>query len=579
MGGESHQYKPGLYHGTTPIEPPDVEGYHLTTDLADQMIAWVGRQRTVSPDKPFFVYWAPGATHAPHHVAPQWSAPFAGQFDQGWDALREETFARQKALGVIPADTQLTPRHESIPAWDDISPEHKKIAARLMEVYAGFMAHTDHEVGRIVTALKDMDEWDDTLFVYVIGDNGAAAAGGIDGVFNEMVSLNGLKEDVAVVLSKMDEFGGPKASNEYPVGFAWATCTPFQFTKQFASHFGGTRNPMIVTWPSRITDHGGLRSQFHHVIDIAPTLLEAAGIPAPEAVNGVAQKPLDGTSLAYTFDDPSAPDQRTTQYFEIMGIRGIYHEGWFACTYHGKIQWKPGKPPAFSDDRWELYDLTHDYSQATDLAAAQPEKLAELKALFDDEAEKNSVFPLDDRGPARAMNARPTIMGDRTSISLEAGAIRMPEDIIRSTFNRSYSITADFDPNASGTTEGVLFAAGGYFAGLSLYVQEDRPKFTYNYFGSTYTTVAGADPLPASKTSVRVEFDYDGGGLGEGGLARLLVNDTEVGQARIEATVPLGFSADEGIDVGMDTGTPAADTYDDAFPFTGTIEMVTIVLR
>ncbi|WP_167104730.1 arylsulfatase [Mycobacterium sp. DL592] len=579
MGGESHQYKPGLYHGTTPIEAPDIEGYHLTTDLADQMIAWVGRQRTVSPDKPFFVYWAPGATHAPHHVAPEWSAPFAGQFDEGWDALREAIFARQKALGVIPDDALLTPRHESVPAWDDISPEHKKIGARLMEVYAGFMAHTDHEIGRIVTALKDMNEWDDTLFVYIIGDNGAAPAGGIEGVFNEMVSLNGLKEDVQVVLSKMDEFGGPKASNEYPVGFAWATCTPFQFTKQFASHFGGTRNPMIVTWPSRIADHGGLRSQFHHVIDIAPTLLEAAGIPAPEVVNGVAQKPLDGTSLAYTFDDAQAPDRRTTQYFEIMGIRGIYHEGWFACTYHGKILWKPGKAPAFSDDRWELYDLTRDFSQATDLAAEHPEKLAELKALFDDEARRNSVFPLDDRGPARAMNARPTIMGDRTSISLEAGAIRMPEDIIRSTFNRSYSITADFAPNASGATEGVLFAAGGYFAGLSLYVQDGRPKFTYNYFGSTYTTIVGDDALPEGPTSLRLEFDYDGGGLGKGGLARLSVNDTEVGQARIEATVPLGFSADEGIDVGMDTGTPAADTYDDAYPFTGTIEMVTIALR
>ena len=579
MGGESHQYKPGLFHSTNPIEPPDVEGYHLTTDLADQMIGWVGRQRTVSPDKPFFVYWAPGATHAPHHAPPEWVAPFAGQFDAGWDALREEIFERQKALGVIPADAQLTPRHESIPAWDDISEDHKKIASRLMEVYAGFMAHTDHEIGRIVSALKDMDEWDNTLFVYIIGDNGAASAGGIDGVFNEMVSLNGLKEDVQVVLSKMDEFGGPKASSEYPVGFAWAMCTPFQFTKQFASHFGGTRNPMIITWPSRIDDLGGLRSQFHHVIDIAPTLLEAAGLPAPSVVNGVDQKPLDGISLAYTFADAQAAERRATQYFEIMGIRGIYHHGWFACTYHGKIQWKPGKLPAFSDDRWELYDLTRDYSQATDLAAEHPDKLAELQALFDSEAEKNSVFPLDDRGPSRAINARPTIMGDRSSITLEAGAIRMPEDIIRSTFNRSYSITAEFDPSDTGATEGVLFAAGGYFAGLSLYVQDGRPKFTYNYFGSTYTTVVGSQPLPAGRTSVRVEFVYDGGGLGQGGLARLLVNDAEVGQTRIEATVPLGFSADEGIDVGMDTGTPASDTYDGTYPFTGTIEAVTIELK
>ncbi|OOK77465.1 sulfatase family protein [Mycobacterium kansasii] len=401
MGGEAHQYNPGLYHGTTPVERPDgVENYHLTTDLADRMIEWVHRQQAMSPDRPFFVYWAPGATHAPHHVAPEWSEPFRGRFDGGWDTLREEIYSRQQELGVIPADAALTPRHESIPAWDTMSAEQQRIASRLMEVYAGFLAHTDHEIGRIVTALKDMSVWDNTMVVYIIGDNGAAAAGGITGVFNEMVTLNGLQEDPEIVLSRIDDFGGPKASNEYPVGFAWAMCTPFQFTKQFASHFGGTRNPMIVTWPQRINDGGGLRSQFHHVIDIAPTILEAAGIPAPVVVNGVPQQPHDGISLAYTFDDAAAPDRRRTQYFEIKGIRGIYHDDWMACTYHGKIQWQPGsKMPAFSDDRWELYDLSQDYSQAVDLSAQHPDRLAELKALFDAEAEKNHVFPLDDRGP------------------------------------------------------------------------------------------------------------------------------------------------------------------------------------
>ncbi|VBA57542.1 arylsulfatase [Mycobacterium attenuatum] len=580
MGGEAHQYNPGLYHGTTPIERPEgVENYHLTTDLADRMIEWVHRQQAMSPDRPFFVYWAPGATHAPHHVAPEWSEPFRGRFDGGWDKLREEIYARQQELGVIPADAALTPRHESIPAWDTMSAEQQRIASRLMEVYAGFLAHTDHEIGRIVTALKDMSVWENTMFVYIIGDNGAAAAGGITGVFNEMVTLNGLQEDPEIVLSRIDDFGGPKASNEYPVGFAWSMCTPFQFTKQFASHFGGTRNPMVVTWPRRINDCGGLRSQFHHVIDIAPTILEAAGIPAPVVVNGVPQQPYDGISLAYTFDDAAAPDRRRTQYFEIKGIRGIYHDDWMACTYHGKIQWQPGsKMPAFSDDRWELYDLSQDYSQAVDLSAQHPDRLAELKALFDAEGEKNHVFPLDDRGPARAIGARPTVLGQRTSISLGHGSIRMPEDIIRCAFNRSYSITAVIDTPGGETVEGVLLAAGGYFAGLALYVQNGLAKFTYNYFGSKYTTVAAATPLPAGNATVAIEFDYDGGGLGKGGVARLLVNECQAGESRIERTVPLGFSADEGLDIGLDGGTPAADTYEGTFPFNGTIKEVTIRL-
>lgn len=580
MGGEAHQYNPGLYHGTTPIERPEGdEGYHLTSDLADRMIGWVHRQQAISPDRPFLVYWAPGATHSPHQVAPEWSEPFRGRFDAGWDKLREEIYSRQKLLGVIPAEAALTPRHESIPAWDTLSAEQQRIASRLMEVYAGFLAHTDHEIGRIITALKDMSVWDNTLFFYIIGDNGAAAAGGINGVFNEMVALNGLREDPEIVLSKIDEFGGPRASNEYPVGFAWAMCTPFQFTKQFASHFGGTRNPMIVTWPQRITDGGGLRSQFHHVIDIAPTILEAAGIPAPAVVNGVPQQPYDGISLAYTFGDAAAEGRRRTQYFEIKGIRGIYHDDWMACTYHGKIQWRPSSLPAFSDDRWELYDLSRDYSQAVDLSAQHPDRLAELKALFDAEGEKNSVFPLDDRGPARAIGARPSILGGRTSISFGQGSIRMPEDIIRSAFNRSYSITAAIDTPGGDSVDGVLLAAGGYFAGLSLYVQHGLAKFTYNYFGSQYTTVAAEALLPAGKVTIAIEFDYDGGGLGKGGVVRLLVDGSRVGESRIERTVPLGFSADEGLDIGLDGGTPAADTYEGTFPFNGAINEVTIQLR
>jgi arylsulfatase A-like enzyme len=557
MGGEAHQYFPGLFEGTTPIERPEhAEKYHLTTDLVDKAVTWMNAQKALAPEKPFFIYWAPGATHAPHHVYPEWVKPYEGKFDQGWDRLREEIFTRQKTRGVIPVDAKLTPRHESIPAWDSLTPEKKKIAARLMEVYAGFLAQTDFEVGRLVQG----------------------PAGGIDGVFNEMVFLNGLKEDPAVVLSKIDQFGGPKANNEYPVGFSWAMATPFQFTKQFAGYLGGVRNPMVVSWPNRIKDHGGLRTQFHHVIDIAPTLYEAAGIPMPLMVDGVAQRPLDGASFIYSFDNAKAPSPRTTQYFEIAGTRGLYRDGWLASTYHNKIPWRPAPGQPFEQDRWELYNLNEDYSQAVDLAAKEPEKLQTMKELFLVEAARNQVLPLDDRGPARVVGARPSIIGDRTTFSFRAGSTRMPEDIVRTTFNRSYSIVADIDVPAKGA-DGVIVAAGGYFAGLSLYVQNGHPKFTYNYFGSKYTTLEGKQALAPGKTLLRYEFAYDGGGLGKGGEAKLYANDALVAEGRIDATVPLGFSADETLDVGMDTGTPAADTYEGAFSYAGKIRTVTFNLK
>lgn len=579
MAGEAHQYFPGLFEGTTPIERPEhAEKYHLTTDLVDQAVTWMNAQKALAPEKPFFIYWAPGATHAPHHVYPEWVKPYEGKFDQGWDRLRDEVFARQKALGVIPADARLTPRHESIPAWDSLTPEKKKIASRLMEVYAGFLAQTDFEVGRLVQGVKDLGQWDNTLFIYIIGDNGPAPAGGIDGVFNEMVFLNGLKEDPAVVLSKIDQFGGPKANNEYPVGFSWAMATPFQFTKQFAGHLGGVRNPMVVSWPNRIRDHGGLRTQFAHVIDIAPTLYEAAGVPMPRMVDGVAQRPLDGASFISSFDNGKAPSPRTTQYFEIAGTRGLYRDGWLASTYHNKIPWRPAPGQPFEQDRWELYNLNEDYSQADDLAAREPARLQTMKEQFLVEAARNNVLPLDDRGPARVVGARPGIIGDRTTFSFRAGSTRMPEDIVRTTFNRSYSIVADIDVPEKGA-DGVVVAAGGYFAGLSLYVQNGHPKFTYNYFGSKYTTLEGKRALAPGKTVLRYEFAYDGGGLGKGGEAKLYANDALVAQARIDATVPLGFSADETLDVGMDTGTPAADSYEGAFPFAGKIRTVTFNLK
>ena len=580
MGGEAHQYSPGLYHGTVPVERPEhAKHYHLTTDLADQAIAWMRLQKTMAPDRPFFVYWAPGATHAPHQVHPEWVRPFEGKFEQGWDRLREEIFERQKRLGVIPQDARLTARHESIPAWDSLTPDRQRLASRLMEVYAGFLAHTDFEVGRLVASLHEMKEWENTLFIYIVGDNGAAAAGGVEGVFNEMVTINGLKEDPAVVMSRLDQLGGPKANNEYAVGHAWAMNTPFQFTKQIASHLGGTRNPMVVSWPNRIKDRGGLRSQYHHLIDIAPTIYEVAGIPAPRRVDGIDQMPLDGISMAYTFDAPTAAERRKTQYFEIQGRRGIYHDGWLAGTRHNYLTWQRKPLPSFDQDRWELYHLDSDFSQAIDLADREPARLAELKALFMEQAKENRVLPLDDRGAIRAINARPTVMGKRQSIRLAAGSVRMPEDIMRTFFNRSYAITATFSSPDAAPANGVLLASGGYFAGLSLYVRAGRPYFTYNYFGSSYTTLAGADPLPKGRVTLRMEFDYAGIALGMGGMARLLVNGKAVAEKRIPATVPLGFSADETLDVGMDTGTPAADTYEGAFPFNGKIEAVDLTMR
>ncbi|TWU04219.1 Arylsulfatase [Symmachiella macrocystis] len=579
MAGEANQFFPALFHGTTPIERPEhVEDYHLTTDIVDQSLQWMMRQKVTNPDKPFFVYFAPGATHSPHHAPKEYIQKYQGKFNQGWDKLREETFARQKKLRVIPADTKLTARDASIPAWDSLSDDEQKVASRLMEVYAGFLDHTDYEVGRLAGGIKELGEWDNTMFIYIVGDNGAAGPGGRYGVFNAMVNLNGLREDKGVVLKKLYECGGPTANSDYATGHAWAMCTPFQFVKQFASHFGGTRNPVIITWPDRIKDKGGLRNQFHHLIDIAPTIYESAGIPAPSSVNGIDQMPVHGVDMTYTFEDSDAPSTRSRQYFEVVGVRGVYDDGWVACTYHNKYSWQASEVPDFADDRWELYHVEEDFSQAEDLAAKYPEKLAELKKLFLEQADKYDVFPLDDRGFARVLESgRPTIVGDRTSFTLRSGAVRMPEDMIRTTFNKSYEISAELDIPKKGKVQGVLLAAGGYFGGLSLYVKDGRPQFTYNYFGSKHTTISADEALPSGKVNVRYEFDYDGGGIGKGGSAKLFVNDKLVAQGKIPQTVPLGFSADETLDAGEDTGTPSGE-YECPFRFSGNLRKVTVTI-
>jgi arylsulfatase len=566
IGGETNQYAPAIYDGTVPVEPEKTaeEGYHFTEDMTDRAIAWVREQKALTPDKPFFVYFAPGATHAPHHVPREWADKYAGKFDQGWDTLREETLARQKQLGVVPPETELTARHEEIPAWDDMPEELKPVLSRQMEVYAGFLEHTDHHVGRLVDALTDLDVLDDTLVYYIVGDNGASAEGTPNGCFNELVVLNGAAglETVDFMVSRIDDFGTPAAYNHYAVGWAHAMDTPYQWTKQVASHWGGTRNGTIVHWPNGIETKGEIRAQFHHVIDVAPTILEAAGIPAPSSVHGIPQKPIEGVSMGYSFDDGGAAERRTTQYFEMFCNRGIFHEGWTAVTRHS-IPWVMGTElPSFDDDVWELYDTNTDWSQANDLAAQMPEKLEELKQLWLEEATKCNVLPLDDRRAER-LNAdlagRPQLVRGNSQM-LFGGMGRLSENSVVVTKNKSFALTAQIDV-AESPANGVIIAQGGAFGGFSLYVADGKPAYCYNLFGLDVVKVYGDAPIPAGEHQVRMEFTYDGGGLGKGGEIALFVDGEQVGQGRVEATVPMLFSADETTDVGSDTATPVSDDY------------------
>ena len=447
IGGETNQYYPSIYEGTSAIEPPKTpeEGYHFTEDMTDKAIAWIRQQKALTPDKPFFVYFAPGATHAPHHVPEEWSDRYAGRFDQGWDALREEILTRQKELGVVPPETELTARHEEIPAWDDMPEELKPVLSRQMEIYAGFLEHTDHHIGRLVDALEDVGALEDTLVYYIIGDNGASAEGTVNGTFNETFMFNGASqlETPEFMASKIDEFGGPRAYNHYAVGWAHAMDTPYQWTKQVASHWGGTRNGTIVHWPGGIRARGAVRQQFHHVIDVAPTVLEAAGIPEPKSVDGVEQKPYEGVSMLYAFDDADAAERHTTQYFEMFCNRGIYHEGWAAVTRHS-TPWVVAELPPLADDVWELYDTNSDWSQAHDLAAELPEKLAELKQLWHDEAVKYNVLPLDDRRIERFnpdLAGRPQLVRGSSQL-LFGGMGRLSENSVINIKNKSHSVTA-----------------------------------------------------------------------------------------------------------------------------------------
>jgi len=579
IGGETNQYYPAIYEGTTPVEPEKTpeQGYHFTEDMTDKAIKWIRQQKALMGDKPFFAYFAPGATHAPHHVPAEWSAKYKGRFDQGWDALREETLARQKELGVVPPDAELTERPEEIPAWDDIPDDLRPILSRQMEVYAGFMEHTDHHVGRLIDALDDLGILDDTLVYYIVGDNGASAEGDLHGSFNEIINLNGVTglQTTEFMASRIDDFGTPAAYNHYAVGWAHAMDTPYQWTKQVASHWGGTRNGTIVHWPRGIRSKGEVRRQFHHVIDVAPTVLEAAGLPEPTQVHGVTQHPMEGVSMRYAFDDGDAAERRETQYFEMFCNRGIYHQGWTAVTRHS-IPWVVEPLPPFTADVWELYDTNSDWSQAHDLAAEMPEKLEELKALFLEEARKHNVLPLDDRRVERFNSdiaGRPTLIRGSSQL-LFGGMARLSENATINVKNKSHSVTAEITVPADGAN-GVIVSQGGAYAGWSLYLNDGQPTYCYNLFGLQQFHVRGDVQVPAGTHQVRMEFGYDGGGLGKGGAVSLYVDGAKCGEGRVEGTVPMVFSADETCDVGSDTASPVSDDYTTAESrFTGTVEWV-----
>jgi arylsulfatase A-like enzyme len=579
IAGETNQYYPALYEGTTAVEPDRTpeEGYHFTEDITDRAIKWIRQQKALMGDKPFFVYFAPGATHAPHHVPEEWSAKYKGKFDQGWDRLREEILARQKELGAIPPDAELTARPGEIPAWDEMPEDLRPVLARQMEVYAGFLEHTDHHVGRLVDALEDLGVLEDTLVYYIVGDNGASAEGTVKGTFNETFIFNGATdlETVESMASRIEEFGTPTAYNHYAVGWAHAMDTPYQWTKQVASHWGGTRNGTIVHWPNGIEAKGEVRSQFHHVIDVAPTVLEAAGLPEPKTVHGVEQRPIEGVSMGYSFDDPAAAERRERQYFEMFCNRGIYDQGWTAVTRHS-TPWVMVPLPPLSEDTWELYDTNTDWTQAQDLAAEMPEKLAELQALFMEEARKYNVLPLDDRRIERFnsdLAGRPSLIKGNSQL-LFGGMGRLGENVVLNIKNKSHSVTAQLTVPEGGA-EGVIVAQGGAFAGWSLYVKNGKPKYCYNLLGLQRFYIEGDSAIPPGAHQVRIEFDYDGGGLAKGGTVSLYVDGAKSGEGRVEATVPMVFSGDETCDIGSDTASPVSDDYTpEESRFTGTVDWV-----
>ncbi len=582
LGGETNQWAPLLYHGTTLAEIPDDPKYHLLTDMTDKAISWVELQHALTPDKPFFMYFAPGATHAPHHVPQEWIARWKGKFDQGWDRLRSETLARQIKLGVVPSGTKLAPKPQAIKDWDKLSTDEKQLFVHQAAVYAAFAEMTDHEIGRLVQALEGIGALDDTLFFYIAGDNGTSAEGGMNGLYNEYTYFNAVPEQVPDMLKKMDKWGSPETYPHMAAGWAIAFDTPFTWAKQVASNFGGTRNGMAIRWPKGIKARNEIRGQFHHVIDVAPTILDAARLPEPKIVNGTPQVPIEGVSMVYTFDAAKAPDRHVTQYFEISGNRAIYHDGWLAGTVH-RAPWETQPRHPLHQDVWELYDVRADFSLANDLAAMSPGKLKEMQALFMKEAERYQVLPIDDRTLERAIAAlagRPDLMAGRTSLTLAEGMVGMQENVFLNVKNKSKTITAEVEI-PSGGANGTIIAQGGRFGGWALYVKDGRPAYDYNWLGMQRSSIAATQPLAPGKATIKFDFTYDGGGLGKGGTGTIFVNGKQVAEGRIERTQPMIFSADETADVGIDLGTPVVESVgaEQKSRFTGSIPKLTIEVR
>jgi len=575
IGGETNQWAPLIYDGVTLVETPEDPNYHFTTDMTNQAISWVRFQQALSPDKPFFMYFAPGATHAPHHVPKAWAEKYKGKFDQGWDKIRELTLERQKRLGIVPANTTLAPKPTDIKDWEKLSADEKKLFTRQMEVYAGFAEHTDYEVGRLISSIEKLGVLDNTVIIFIAGDNGASAEGQMNGMFSEMTYFSGVPETVPDMLKHYDDWGGPSTYPHFSAGWAVAMDAPFSYTKQVASDFGGTRNGMIIQWPAGIKGKGELRSQFGHVIDIAPTVYEIAKIPAPRMVNGIEQDPIEGTSLAYSLGNANAKEQHSVQYFEMFGNRGVYQDGWFARTIH-RPAWllKPLNP--LLQDRWELYNSSEDFSLANDLASKNPDKLKDMQALFMKEAETYHVLPLDDRLLERTnaeLMGRPTVLGDRNSLTLGEGMKGMGVDVFIDLRNTAYTITAEVAVNANGN--GVIVCQGGRFGGLSFYLKNGKPAFSYNYLGMESTQIISLQALKPGNYQLVYDFKYDGGGMGKGGVGTITVNGKKVAEKRIEKTQPGIFSVDDLADVGTDDGTHVAD-YGASAKFNGKIASVTI---
>jgi len=581
IGGETNQWAPAIYDGVTRVEHTQTPGYHFTTDMTDQAIKWVSAQQSLTPDKPFYMYFAPGATHAPHHVPKEWIAKYKGQFSGGWDKLREETYARQLKMGIIPPDTKLTLRPKEIPAWADMSANQKRLFERQMETFAGFAEQTDYEVGRLVEQLEAIGELDNTIFFYIVGDNGSSAEGGPEGTYNEMMALNGIVGKADQMMDHIDDWGGPTTYPHFAIGWAWAGDTPFQWTKQVASHFGGTRNGMVLHWPKGIKAKGEIRSQFSHVIDVAPTVLEAAKLPEPKRVNGVDQRPMDGVSILYSVDDSKAADRRTTQYFEMFGNRAIYHDGWVAAARHS-IPWLAVPLPPLKDDTWELYHVAEDFSEANDLAAQNPAKLKELQDLFMKEGERNRVLPIDDRRVERfnpAIAGRPDLMGGRKSLTVYEGMTGMMENAFINVKSVYHRITAEVVvPDAK--TDGVIIAQAGFFGGWTLYMKGGVVHHEYNWFGLERTNVASASALAPGKHTIVYEFIPDEAKPGAGGKSILMVDGKQVAEGHVPKTEPYAFSGDEGADVGVDGETPVSKDYKaNDNKFAGKIIKVTVEVK